>query len=267
MEFQAAVERIENLLIDVSQGVATIAIDRPQRKNAMSGAMWEALRRVVSDLGERPGLRAVILRGNGADFCAGADIGEFDTLRRDPESARRYEASNSAAFAALRLCRVPTIAAIRGICMGGGFGMAAACDIRIAAPEAIFAVPAARLGLAYPVDAMADIVQAVGPQVAKYLVYSAARIGADEALRLGFLLEVVDEERFDERIAALARTIAANAPLTIAATKASIRAVLSGQPDDTDHAIALGDATFSSRDYEEGRAAFAARRAPRFEGR
>ncbi|MCG6115340.1 MAG: enoyl-CoA hydratase-related protein [Mesorhizobium sp.] len=246
-------------------GVATIRLDRPEKKNAIDYAMWRALAETVGDLSSDEGLRALVLGSNGPDFCAGADISEFDTMRGDPDSARIYEAANSAAFAALRNAAFPTIAAIRGVCYGGGFGLAAACDLRIAAADARFAVPAARLGLAYPVDAMGDIVHAVGPQMARYLTYTGASIGAAEALDAGFLLEMVETEPL-ERASQLASTIATNAPLSIRASKASIAAVLSGRSEDAETAARIGDATFTSADYAEGRAAFRDKRKPVFRG-
>ncbi len=248
-------------------GVVTVTIDRPQRKNAMTQTMWRDMAGLFRGLAADDGVRAVVLRGAGGDFCAGADIGEFETVRGSAQSARTYEGHNSAAFSAIRDCPAPTIAAIGGICFGGGFGMAAACDIRVAATDALFSVPAAKLGLAYPVDAMADIVHAVGPQLARYMAYSAARLDAAAALAAGFLLEVVDKERLDVCVGELAIGIAANAPLSIRASKASIRAVLSGDAGDAAHAGALGDATFESDDYAEGRAAFREKRSARFSGR
>ena len=247
-------------------GVVTVTIDRPARKNAMNQAMWRAIAALYRGFAEDASVRAVVLAGAGGDFCAGADIGEFETVRGDAASARAYEADNSAAFAAIRDCPAPTVAAIGGICFGGGFGMAAACDIRIASDDALFSVPAARLGLAYPVDAMADIVHALGPQAAKYLAFSAARLDARAARAAGFLLEVTEKDGLAARAGEIAATIAANAPLSVRASKASIRAVLSGDPADVARATALGDATFESADYAEGRAAFRDRRPARFSG-
>lgn len=255
------------LRTQAGDGVARIVIDRPARKNAMTQAMWREMARLFHAFAADGGVRVVVLCGAGGDFCAGADIGEFETVRGDAASARLYESENSAAFAAIRDCPVPTVAAISGICFGGGFGMAAACDIRIAASDATFSVPAAKLGLAYPVDAMADIVHALGTQTAKYLTYSAARLDAAAAREAGFLLEVVAPDALDGRVAALAAGIAANAPLSVRASKASIRAVLSGLAADAGKAAALGDATFESDDYAEGRAAFRERRPARFSGR
>jgi enoyl-CoA hydratase/carnithine racemase len=250
-----------------SNGVVTITIDRPERKNAMTQAMWREMAALFADIAKDASVRVVVLAGAGEDFCAGADITEFDTARGSTDNARSYEADNSATFAAIRNCPVPTIAAIRGICFGGGFGMAAACDLRVSSSTALFSVPAARLGLAYPVDAMADIVNALGPQMTKYLAFSAARLDARSALDAGFLLEIVEPGGLSLRAAELARTIADNAPLSILASKASIRASLSGDRDDASHAIVLGNRTFESTDYLEGRSAFREKRPPAFTGR
>lgn len=248
-------------------GVAEIRFDRPERKNAISAAMWRAIPEIVAALEDDRAVRVVVMTGASHDFSAGADISEFDTLRKDAETARIYEASNATAFRAIRECRKPVVAAIRGICFGGGFGLAAAADIRLATPEARFCVPAARLGLAYPQDAVVDIVAALGSQMARHLIFSAEVIGADRALACGFLAEIVDASAFDERVSGFAATIAANAPLSVAASKAAIRAVVSGDPGDASMARRLGDATFDSADYAEGRAAFQERRKPLFRGR
>lgn len=256
-----------SLRTDNADGVATITIDRPERKNAMTQAMWREMAALFANLAKDPSVRVVVLAGAGEDFCAGADITEFDAVRGTAEKARSYEADNSATFAAIRNCPVPTIAAIRGVCFGGGFGMAAACDLRLASSTALFSVPAARLGLAYPVDAMADILNALGPQMAKYLAFSAARLDASSAFDAGFLLEIVEPGGLGLRAAELARTIAANAPLSIRASKASIKAFLTGDRDDAAHATALGNATFESADYAEGRSAFREKRSPTFIGR
>lgn len=254
------------LVSSLQKGVLTISINRPERKNAMNNAMWREMTTLFERASMDTSIRAVILKGAGDDFCAGADIAEFETLRATAESARVYEAGNSATFAAIRNCQVPTIAAIRGICFGGGFGMAAACDLRISSSNALFSIPAARLGLAYPADAMSDIVNAVGPQLANYLAFSAARLDPAAALDAGFILEIVEPGGLDMRAAELATVIAANAPLSVKASKASIRAVLSKDANDYARASELGDSTFESSDYGEGRAAFLGKRPPQFSG-
>ncbi len=252
--------------LDISDHIATVILNRPDKKNAVTHAMWRDIGLMFRNFADDKNLRAVLLTGAGADFCAGADIGEFDAVRGNESTARDYEAANEEAFSAIRDCPVPVIAAIRGICFGGGFGIAAAADIRIATKQAMFSVPAARLGLAYPVAAMADIVNSVGPQIAKLLTFSAGRIDAETAKDAGFLLEIVDDDKLENHASDLANRIAANAPLSVKASKAAIRSVLSGAAEDFTKAEALGAQTFASQDYAEGRAAFAERRPPKFRG-
>lgn len=245
--------------------VVSLEIARPEKKNALTEAMWLDLAEVLEALGKDADVRVIVLSGAGGNFCAGADIAEFDTARRGARAAI-YEEANSRAFRAVRDCPLPTIAAVDGICFGGGFGLAAACDLRIASPGALFSVPAARLGLAYPVDAMADIVHALGPQLSRYMTFSAGRLDAATALALGFLLEISDEPPAIDRALEIARAIADNAPLSVRASKAAIRAVLTGDAGDVRKAGELGAATFASADYEEGRLAFAEKRTPSFTG-
>lgn len=265
MSFQP---RSDSDLLDVSLDgdVARVVIANPARRNAVDFAGWRALAALVDDLG-RSQARVVVISGAGAHFCAGADISEFETVRRDATTARAYEAANSAAFAAIRNCAVPVIAAIRGVCYGGGFGLAAACDLRIATADARFAVPAARLGLAYPLDAMIDVVKAAGDQMARYLTLTAQPIDAATALRAGFLLEVTQADAFDARIAEIAGAIARSAPLSVRASRLAIASILTGDPALAQEAASTGQATFDSEDYAEGRAAFRGKREPVFGGR
>jgi enoyl-CoA hydratase/carnithine racemase len=265
MTFQAPTHR-DCLISTVADGIARVVIDNPLRRNVIDLANWRRLSTLLPELAARADVRVIVLSGSGDNFCAGADITEFDTVRYDAASARIYEAANSAAFAAIRTCAVPVIAAIRGVCFGGGFGIAAASDLRIATQDARFAVPAAKLGLAYPQDAMVDIVSSAGPQMARYLTLTAQPIGAHTALACGFLLEIVADDSFDARVDTIATSIAANAPLSVKASRLAIAAV-SGNEMVAQFAQEAGDATFESRDYAEGRAAFKERRTPKFEGR
>lgn len=266
MTFQAP-SGTNSLDVTISEHVARIVIDNPQRKNAVDLAGWRALAALIPELAARPDVRVIVLSGAGHDFCAGADISEFDTVRKDAATARVYEGANSAAFAAIRTSAVPVIAAIRGICFGGGFGLAASCDLRIATEDARFAVPAARLGLAYPQDAMVDIVSAAGAQMARYLTLTAQPIDAKQALAGGFLLEIVAPESFEERVGSIAAAIAASAPLSVKASRLSIMSVVTRDPMVSRMAQEAGDATFDSADYVEGRAAFKERRKPNFQGK
>lgn len=255
------------LVTEIHGAIARLTINRAERRNAITLAMWHAIADHVEALGRADDARVLVISGAGADFSAGADISEFEAVRRDAGTARAYEEANSRAFASLRNAPFATIAAIKGICFGGGFGIAAACDIRIANPAARFAVPAAKLGLAYPHDAMLDIISTAGAQLIRYLVFTGSEMTAAAAKESGFLLETVDDNRLGRRIDEIAAMIAANAPLSVRATKAAIRAALTGEPGDIAHAKAAGDATFDSADYAEGRAAFKGRRKPNFTGK
>ncbi|WP_394689323.1 enoyl-CoA hydratase-related protein [Hoeflea sp.] len=249
-------------------GIGHLTINRPEKRNALTDQMWRAIPSALEWLVEEKGARLVIIQGaGGRDFSAGADIGEFDTLRRDAATARVYEAGNSAAFAAIRTCPVPVIALIRGICFGGGFGIAAAADIRIADETARFAIPAARLGLAYPVEAVQDLVRALGDQRARHALFSAREFPAREAMESGCLLKLCTPEALEADVNALAQSIAAVAPLSVRASKAAISAQLSTDKGLMTKAAAHADATFNSSDYAEGRTAFIEKRAPHFTGK
>lgn len=254
------------LVASVEGPIATVILNRPEKKNAVTHGMWAAIVNVFSELNHDDRVRVAILRGSGDDFCAGADIAEFDRVRKSEFDANKYETVNCAAFAAIRTCRVPVVAAIRGTCFGGGFGLAAAADLRIATGSASFSIPAARLGLAYPTEAMADIVDALGAEEAKRLLFTAATMGADWALRHGFVIEIVNANELDDKVAGLARQIADNAPLSVQAAKLAIRARSGIFPADRLKADRLGKSTFVSADYAEGRTAFAERRKPHFKG-
>ncbi len=244
-----------------------LTIEAADRKNAINYRMWREIPLAVDWLCGHADLRCIVLRGGGEqDFSAGADITEFDTLRGDPVTARDYEHANAAAFRSIRLCPVPVIAMIRGVCFGGAFGLAAAADLRIASHDSQFSVPAGRLGLAYPVEAMADIVEALGQSMARMMLYTARQINAKEALATGLLLAVFHASDLADEAERLADEICGNAPLSNRASKAAIRATLTGGTAERLQAHELAEATFSSADYREGRQAFGEKRQPVFSG-
>ncbi len=254
---------------DVDGPVGRLIIDNPARLNAVSLAMWQAIPAAVAELDNDPAVRVIVVAGAGDKaFVSGADISEFAEVRKDAASARAYEAANAGAFRAIRHASKPTIALIRGACLGGGLGIAIACDMRMAGSSAVFGIPAARLGVGYPPDCMGDLVAAIGPSRAKELFFTARRLSAGEAERIGLVARVVADSEIDAEVATLAATIAANAPLTIRAAKAAIDR-LSGDPDGSGlvAAQALADACFESADFAEGRAAFLEKRLPDFTGR
>ncbi len=255
--------------VELANGVARVLIDNAARRNAFDFSMWQALPLIMQQIESAEDARVVVLAGAPSlPFCSGADISEFSTLRSTAEGGRAYEKSNVEAFDALGRLSKPVIAAISGFCMGGGMGLAAACDLRIASEDTVFAIPAGRLGVGYPPAAMHYVVAAVGPQTAMDLFFTARRIKAQEAAQCGFVGRLLPKEGFEPAVIALAEGIAANAPLTLRAAKAAIRAA-SHAPHAPSPAQceALAAACFDSADYAEGRMAFLEKREPRFAGR
>jgi enoyl-CoA hydratase/carnithine racemase len=253
--------------ISLDGAVATVVIDNPTKRNAFDLEMWRALPPIMTALDGDERVRAVVLRGaRDNSFTAGADISEFETLRANAEGGRLYEAQNEAAFWAVARCSKPVIAMIRGFCLGGGFGLAVSCDLRIAAEDAVFGIPAARLGVGYPPGAMKIVTAAVGAPAAKDLFFTARRIGAEEAARLGVVQRVVPATDLENTVLTLAREIAENAPLTIRAAKAAIDHSMGLDLQGVDP-LALADLCFDSADAVEGRQAFLEKRSPFFTGR
>lgn len=254
--------------LDIVGALGRIVIDNPGRHNALSLAMWEAIPPAVAELEANPDVRVIVLTGSeGGAFASGADISEFDEVRRDATSSATYEAANAAAFTALREARKPTVAVLRRFCMGGGIGLAVACDVRIASEDTVFAIPAARLGLAYPPDAVADIVALIGPARTKDLFFTAKRIDASNALRIGLVDDVVRDDELEAAATAYVARVTALAPMTHRAIKMAINAATSSSPAVLAEARTLAESCFESADYAEGRAAFREKREPIFRGR
>ncbi len=251
--------------IDLSlQGqVAQVTIDDIPRHNAMSLAMWESLFSAFETINTATDVRVCLLRGAGEkSFVSGANISEFETQRNSEAAVAQYNETVRKAQTGILRCRVPVIAAISGICYGGGLGLALSCDLRYASPETRFRMPAARMGLGYDSDSMRVILQNLGPQATAELFYSARVYDALQAQSMGIIQSVVDNV-FDY-CADLAQEIASNAPLTIQTAKKTLIA-LSEDTDMTSVKTAI-DACFRSKDYAEGRLAFAEKRSPHFTG-
>lgn len=256
-------------LLAIREGVlGWLVLNQPDRRNAISGAMWAAIPGAIAALAAEPEVRAIIIRGAGNEaFAAGADISEFSENRQDSHAARAYEERNLAAFAAISGASKPVIAMISGFCIGGGLAVALACDLRIAAENASFALPPARLGLAYPLEGLRQLLAVVSPSVAKDMIFTARRLAAAEALELGLLNRMVAPKALEGETRALAALIAENAPLSIAAAKGMIGALTSPDGPDRLAMQALAAQCFESEDYREGQAAFLEKRKPRFSGR
>lgn len=260
---------LDRLRAVVEGPVAQVLIDNAGRRNAFDLAMWQALPPLFAALEAEDAVRVIVIRGAGSlPFASGADISEFSTVRASAEGGRAYEAANEAAFDAVASCRKPVVAMLRGFCLGGGLGLAVSCDLRIAAQGCQFGIPAGRLGVGYPPGAMGYVVAAVGVMAAKDLFFTARRIHADEALRVGLVGRVVPDDDLEHETLALAHAIATNAPLTLAAAKRAIDHA-AGTPAARSRAEVVNAvaACFDSHDYSEGREAFLAKRAPVFTGR
>ncbi|WP_406356996.1 enoyl-CoA hydratase/isomerase family protein [Streptomyces sp. NBC_00658] len=235
----------------VTDGVATVVINHPAKRNAMTAGMWRALPPLLDELTDDADVHALVLTGEGDTFCAGADI---STLRGSPDEAQGLAVLAEEALAAFPK---PTLAAIRGYCVGGGSQLAAACDLRFAEEGALFGVTPAKLGIVYPSSSTRRLVSLVGPATAKYLLFSGELIDAEQALRTGLVDEVLPGGELDKRVGEFTRVLAGRSLLTQAAAKE----FANGR---TDRDAYWAERARGSGDTAEGVAAFLERRPPRF---
>ena len=255
------------LRIERDGPIGYVVLDNPARRNAISAAMWHAFPAALHELGLDSTVRCIVLRGAGEiAFAAGADIAEFAQNRADDDGVRSYEAATAAAHHALESTLKPVIAQIRGFCIGGGLAIALSCDLRYCAADSQFAIPAARLGLGYGMHGHRRLVATVGHARAREIMFSARRYDAQSAYELGLVNRVVPVADIEAYVRALATELAANAPLTQAASKAAINAVIT-EHGDFAQCEALIARCMHSADYREGRSAFMEKRQPKFEGR
>ena len=246
--------------------VTVVTIDDADRYNAMSLSMWIALGQAFDGIEKDLHVRAVILRGGGERaFVSGANISEFETQRNSEASVAYYNQCVAQAQDAIVRCRVPVIAAISGICYGGGLGLALSCDLRYASPSSKFRMPAARLGLGYGYQGMKSIVQNLGPIAAAEAFYTAKVYTALEGAQIG-IVNAVHDDVF-AHCSEVAAQIAQNAPLTVQAAKQAMLCIADGDTSQIARIDQAVDACFKSSDYAEGRLAFAQKRLPQFTGR
>ena len=246
------------MLAAVEDGVGLITFNQPEKRNAMSVDMWTAMGDILDSFAADREVRVVVLTGAGHKaFVSGADISQFEKQRANADAQVEYDKLTSAGRAKLAAFAKPTIARIRGFCLGGGLGIAMQADIRIAAVDSEFGIPAARLGIAYGFDMTRKLVDLVGPAHARMLLYTGKRIDAVEAQRIGLINRMTSDEELSEVVLDLARTIADNAPLSIAAAKLTVASTLQDSAErDTDAVQRAVAACFDSADYREGRTAF-----------
>ena len=268
-----ATTRIEHaggkILGTVAGGVGTITFNQPEKRNAMSVEMWDGMTALLDAWAEDGAVRVVVLTGAGDKaFVSGADISQFGQSRSNAEAQKEYDKLTGSGRAKLASFPKPVIARIQGFCLGGGLGIAMQADLRIAADDAQFGIPAAKLGIAYSFSMVSRLTALVGPAEARMMLFTGDRIDAAEALRLKLVNRVVPAADLSPTVDALARTIAGNAPLSTAGMKLiSNNVLLDPAQRDMPAVDAAVARCFDSADYTEGRTAFMEKRKPNFQGR
>jgi enoyl-CoA hydratase/carnithine racemase len=252
---------MSELSLSFEPPLARLRLARPERRNAMTLAMWRALPELCAEVGRREDARVVVVEGAGGHFCAGADISEFDAVFRDAAAAREYLGAIEVGLEALIALALPTIAALEGSSIGGGLALALCCDLRFCAENAHLAIPPAKLGLLYGLVETRRLVELVGPARAKDLLFSGRRVETEEALAIGLIDRRVPAGELAAAVESWAREIAALSQTSIRGAKRAVEAIVRGDEAelrDLVEAAALGE------DFREGRAAFAGKRKPRF---
>jgi enoyl-CoA hydratase/carnithine racemase len=248
--------------------VGWITLNRPEKRNALSLSMWQAVGRAAREFGADPAIRCVVLYGAGGSFAAGADIGQFEDARASAEAEQRYKATADEAFDGLGNLPQPLVAVIEGFCIGGGLGLALQADLRVASEDARFGIPAARLGIAYDHVRLRRLVDVVGPSAAKDILFTARRLDTAEAWRMGLIDRIALAGRLEAVAGELLDQMCDNAPLSLRACKAAVDEWCLDPTDRHPGRLdALERACFDSEDYSEGRRAFLEKRRPRFAGR
>jgi enoyl-CoA hydratase/carnithine racemase len=253
----------------IDGAIATVMFSNPPRMNAMTFDMWTAVPKTIAALDADPAVRVIVCKGDGEKaFISGADISQFEKLRGTVEAQFEYNKAVEQAYLAPMTASKPVIASIRGICIGGGLGFAAACDLRIAAEDAVFRMPAARLGLGYSPSGVRRFMNVLGAANTMEIFFTARKFDASDALRMGFLSRVVPVAELEKATAQICGMIAENAPLTVAAAKFAAQQALKDPSErDLARAMKMVEACFASEDHKEGRKAFMEKRTPRFVGK
>ncbi|HEV3349012.1 MAG TPA: enoyl-CoA hydratase [Methylomirabilota bacterium] len=262
--------KTEKLLLQKDGPIGWITFNQPEKRNAVSQEMWQAMPEYVADLAADPAIRVVILRGAGETaFVAGADISQFKDRRRNAADEEEYRRISGAGSDSLARLGKPLVAMIHGFCIGGGVSIAITCDLRIAADDARFGIPAARLGLGYHYKGMEKLMSLIGPSYTKELFFTARTdFSAQDALRMGLVNQVVPKADLERFTRDYALTMSRNAPLTQRSAKASVEQLLKPEAQ-RDYALLdkLIKDCFDSQDYQEGVKAFSEKRRPQFQGR
>lgn len=249
-------------------GVATVTLESPGKLNAVSVSMWQELRRVFEAFAEDRHLRCIVVRGAGGNFAAGADLDEFGVVHHDVASGRRFHLETVVpALAAIRDVPQPSLAAIEGVCAGGGLQIALACDIRLAAENARFGVPVGRLGLAVVLPELRLLLERLGQAVTSELLLAGRLFDAHEAQSKGVVSRVLPVQEFEHRVSESIASICAGSPVAARRNKAQIRQLVERNMHYTAHELDASFEFLESEDYREGMAAFIGKRHPKFGGK
>ena len=256
------------LRVEKKGAVGWIVFDQPAKRNALNDAMWRGIAPAVQKFDADPEVRCVAFRGAGSEaFSAGADISEFEKRRASEEAVGQYDSLLDEVLHAIQDSRKPSVALIHGFCMGGGLEVALACDLRYCGTSAQFAIPAAKLGIAYNVEGHKRLLETVGHARAREIMFLGRRYGAAEALAMGLVNRVLPDGELEAFVDGVIKTLLENAPLSIANSKTILEeyAKAEGAPDHARMAAAI-ERCAKSEDYQEGRRAFMEKRKPRFRG-
>jgi enoyl-CoA hydratase/carnithine racemase len=256
----------ERIIARKEGAVGWLIFNNPERRNAISVDMWEAIPQVIAQYEADPEVRVIVLAGAGDKaFVSGADISQFEKQRSSADAVQRYEELAEGAAAKLAGCDKPLVAMIRGYCLGGGVNIAVLCDIRIAADDARFGIPAAKMGLGYRASSMKGLVEVVGAAYAREIMITARQFTAAEAREMGLINKITTKENLESVVKEYTDAIGGNAPLTMRTAKRIIREL--GRVDyDAAKTKAWAKECFDSEDYKEGRKAFMEKRKPVFKG-
>ena len=258
----------DKMISKVEAGVGWMIFNNPERHNAISLEMWEAALEIMAGFSADSEVRVMVVTGAGGKaFASGADISKFKDERQEAAAVAHYQETTQKAYDTVLGMPIPTIAMIRGYCIGGGTALAVCCDLRICTENARFGVPAAKLGLGYGLNRAKPLVDLIGPAYAKEMFFTGRQFTAQEAEKMGLVNRVVPNDQLEAAIEEITRTIAENAPLTVKCAKLVVGEVLK-DADKRDVAATerAVEACFKSQDYKEGQAAFMEKRKPRFIG-
>ena len=256
-----------HMLAEVEGAIGWLTFNKPERRNAVSLDMWEAIPGLLAAFERDPAVRVIVLRGAGDKaFVSGADISQFEKTRATADANVVYERAFEAASDALTGCGKPTIAMIRGYCIGGGMAIAASCDLRLATEGSTFGIPASRLGVGYGAAGVKKLLDLVGPAFTKEIFLTARHFTAIEAQGMGLVNRVLPDAGLEAFTRGYCAMLAENAPLTMAAIRRTVTELSRGAAGDMELCARLVDGCFASDDFIEGRRAFMEKRRPVFRG-